>query len=582
MATSTSAQETSTRTDRADAVQMSRSVHSGSFISRLTTGTGAFDLVGRRRYYYMFSTLLVVASILLILLRGFHLGTAFAGGTTFSFEPGAGASQVSQSDVTRVLDQSIGQGNVSAVQTLGGKTVQAALKTLSETQINAGRVALAKAFSPAGGVTGVSASDVSSSWGQQISNRAILAVIIFLVAVGLFIWVRYEKRVAIGAVLSTLHDVLVTAGIYALAGFEVTPATVIGLLTILGFSLYDTVVVYDKVQENSKGLTSLLRRTYPESANLAINQTIMRSLNTSLIAMLPVAGLLVAGIAVVGGGTLKDLALVLLVGMLVGAYSSLFVAVPIAVDLKIREPGIKNHTARVLAKRRADGLIVDADGDPVGRKTLPGSEPARFSSGAVTSSPTGLKAGAPPKPGVKPRRQGRAAPNATVGSKRPPSVGSTPLSASGRGASGQATSGQGTFDSALSDTGVAGTALSDTGVAGTALSDTGLAGTALSDTGVAGTALSDTGFAGTDVPAVGSGRIGSEAETSTTGAIPTTKPSARPPLAGSTPQPVESAQLSQPEPTVASGAKSPSKSAAAGRTRRPAAKVARPTGKRGR
>lgn len=383
-----------------------KAAHSGSFMSRLTTGTGAFDLVGRRRYYYMLSGFLVVGSILVMLLRGFHLGTDFAGGTTLTFVPGADASTVSNSQVTEVLDKAVGAGNVEAVQTLGGKTVQATLKALTEPQVVAGKSALNTAFAPVGGV---SASDVSSTWGAQISQRAILAVIIFLVLVGVFIWIRYEKRVAAGAVLSTLHDVVVTAGIYALAGFEVTPATVIGLLTILGFSLYDTVVVYDKVQENAKGMTSLLRRTYPETANLALNQTIMRSLNTSLIALLPVAGLLVAGIAVLGGGTLKDLALVLLVGMLVGAYSSLFVAVPIAVDLKIREPAIRSHTARVLAKRRADGVMVDADGDLVGHKYLPGNEPARRSAVGVpaVAVASGLKPSAAPKPGVRPQRSAR-------------------------------------------------------------------------------------------------------------------------------------------------------------------------------
>ncbi len=391
-----------------EAARMSRAVHTGSFLSRLTTGTGAFDLIGRRRYYYMFSGFLVVASILLILLRGFHLGTDFAGGTTLTFTPAAGTPAVSTASVAEVLDKAVGADNVETVQTLGGRTLQATLKALNENQVAAGKTALNAAFKPAGGV---SASDVSSTWGAQISNRAILAVIVFLIAVGIFIWVRYEKRVAIGAVLSTIHDVLVTAGVYALASFEVTPATVIGLLTILGFSLYDTVVVYDKVQENAKGMTSLLRRTYPETANLAVNQTIMRSLNTSLIALLPVAGLLVAGVAVLGGGTLKDLALVLLVGMLVGAYSSIFVAVPIAVDLKIREPGIRSHTARVLAKRRADGLIVDADGDPIGHKTLPGGERARPVRVGVPRTPVGagLKAGAPPRPGVKPQRPGRPA-----------------------------------------------------------------------------------------------------------------------------------------------------------------------------
>ena len=385
-----------------------KAAHSGSFLSRLTTGTGAFDLVGRRRYYYYFSSFLVVGSILVMLLRGFHLGTDFAGGTTLTFVPSAGAAAVPNSQVTEILGRAVGAGNVESVQTLGGKTIQATLKALTEPQVVAGKSALSSAFHPAGGV---SASDVSSTWGAQISQRAILAVIIFLVLVGAFIWIRYEKRVAAGAVLSTLHDVVVTAGIYALAGFEVTPATVIGLLTILGFSLYDTVVVYDKVQENAKGMTSLLRRTYPETANLALNQTIMRSLNTSLIALLPVAGLLVAGIAVLGGGTLKDLALVLLVGMLVGAYSSIFVAVPIAVDLKIREPAIRSHTLRVLAKRRADGVMVDADGDLVGHKYLPGNEPTRRTTVGVPAfaAASGLKPSTAPKPGVRPQRPGRSA-----------------------------------------------------------------------------------------------------------------------------------------------------------------------------
>jgi preprotein translocase subunit SecF len=396
---------TGTEVSHEEMLRLNKAIHSGSFLSRLTTGTGAFNIIGRRRYYYMFSTVLVVGSILMIALRGFNLGTDFAGGTTLTFVPSAGAANVSNSSVTKVIDDALGAGTAEAVQTLGGSTIQVTMKVLPEQSVAAGKAAITKAFTPTGGVSG---SNVSSSWGAQISERAILAVVVFLIAVGLLIWIRYEKRVAIGAVGSTLHDVLVTAGIYSLTGFEVTPATVVGLLTILGFSLYDTVVVYDKVEENSKGMMSLLRRTYPETANLAVNQTLMRSLNTSLIALLPVAGLLVAGVAVLGGGTLKDLALVLLVGMLVGAYSSIFVAVPVAVDLKIRQPIIKAHTARVLAKRRHDGLIVDADGDPIGRKVLPGMEPVKPTRVGVPAVPvSGLKAGAPPKPGVKPVRPGK-------------------------------------------------------------------------------------------------------------------------------------------------------------------------------
>lgn len=416
-----------TATDTADAVshdeavRLSKAMHSGSFLSRLTTGTGAFDVIGRRRYYYAFSSVLVLISLLFIVFRGFHLGTDFAGGTTLTFTPTA-TSSASISSTTEVLDKALGAGNLVTVQTLGGKTIQATTKALTESQVAAGKSALTQAFSlPKGAVSG---SDVSSTWGAQISERAILAVVVFLIAVGLFIWIRYEKRVAAGALLSVVHDVVVTAGIYSIAGFEVTPATVIGMLTILGFSLYDTVVVYDKVQENAKGLTSLLRRTYPETANLAVNQTLMRSLNTSLIALLPVAGLLVAGVAVLGGGTLKDLALVLLVGMLVGAYSSIFVAVPISVDLKLREPIIMAHTARVFAKRKHDGIIVDADGDPVGLKTATGTERVRVRVPTVAPpSVSRLKAGAPPKPGVKPQRPGR--PTSTRVSARLPAPGGT-------------------------------------------------------------------------------------------------------------------------------------------------------------
>jgi len=158
---------------------------------------------------------------------------------------------------------------------------------------------------------------------------------------------------AVAALMALIHDVVITSGVYSIVGFEVTPATVIGLLTILGFSLYDTVVVFDKVKENTRGLLGLTRRTYGEAANLALNQTLMRSINTSLIALLPVMGLLVVGVGLLGVGTLKDLALVQLAGMAIGALSSIFLATPILVDLKMREPKYKQQAARVLARRES-------------------------------------------------------------------------------------------------------------------------------------------------------------------------------------------------------------------------------------
>jgi preprotein translocase subunit SecF len=406
---------------------------SAGFWVRLSTGTGAFNVLGRRRWYYIVSTALVVASILFIVFRGFQFGIDFAGGTTLEFQPADG-QPVSTSEVAAVVTTATGV-EPDAVQTVGSR-IQVSTAALSAEQVTAARDALVQQFNPTGGV---SDSAVSETWGSEISERALLAVLVFLVAVAAFLWIRYERRVAVGAVVSTLHDVIVTAGIYSLVGFEVTPATVIGLLTILGFSLYDTVVVYDKVQENTKGLTSLTRRTYTEAANLAINQTLMRSINTSLIALLPVAGLLVAGVAILGSGTLKDLALVMLIGMLVGAYSSVFIAVPLAVDLKIRDPVIRAHTNRVLAKRKSDGLVVDADGDPIG--WLPDAEGLRRAQAvaaarseaatreaAVAAGTATLAPGAAPRPGAKPvRPSGKSAgPSQSSGSSSGKSPGRSP------------------------------------------------------------------------------------------------------------------------------------------------------------
>lgn len=380
-----------------------------SVLNRLSTGTGAFNIIGHRRKYYAFSACLVLGAALSMVIRGFNWGMDFIGGTQLTFTPPRG---LSTAEVSSVVTQAYGSAP-DAVQTVGSN-VAVSMPTLDASAVSSLKAALTSAFQLTGGV---SDSAVSETWGGEISSRALVAVLVFLVAVAAFIWLRYEKRVAFGAVVSVIHDLIVTAGIYALIGFEIAPATVIGLLTILGFSLYDTVVVYDKVQENTKGLTSLLRRTYPEAANLAINQTLMRSINTSLIALLPVAGLLVAGVRL-GGGTLEDLALVMLVGMLVGAYSSVFLAVPMAVDLKLRDPQIKSHTARVVAKRKNDGIIVDSDGDPIGRTgdraaVVPGAVLTSDAPGGADSAAGGasmvpaarvLTPGAAPRPGAKPQR----------------------------------------------------------------------------------------------------------------------------------------------------------------------------------
>src|SRR5262249_50633618 len=201
--------------------------------------------------------------------------------------------------------------------------------------------------------TDVTISSVSSSWGSEITRKALVGLAVFLVAVCAFIALRFEPKMAIGAIVALIHDLVLSAGVYSLIGFEVTPSTIVGLLTILGFSLYDTVVVFDKVAENTRGILGSTRQTYSEAANLAVNQTLMRSINTSLFALLPVAGLLFVGAGLLGVGTLKDLALVLFVGLAAGACSPIFIAPPVVAALREREQRYAALRKRVLAKRAA-------------------------------------------------------------------------------------------------------------------------------------------------------------------------------------------------------------------------------------
>ena len=190
------------------------------------------------------------------------------------------------------------------------------------------------------------------SWGKEVAKRSLIGLIVFLVLVVLFIWAYFrEWKMSVAAIVALAHDVVITVGIYSLAGFEVSPATVTGLLTILGFSLYDTVVVFDKVRENTKNLRAT-RKTYAEAANLAVNQTLVRSINTSIVALIPVGAILYVGAVQLGAGSLKDLALALFVGMAAGAYSSIFIATPLLVQLKAPEAANRAIEKRLATRRR--------------------------------------------------------------------------------------------------------------------------------------------------------------------------------------------------------------------------------------
>ncbi|OBK17673.1 protein translocase subunit SecF [Mycobacterium asiaticum] len=328
------------------------------FLSRLYTGTGAFEVVGRRKLWYAVSGAMMAIAILAILIRGFTFGIDFKGGTTLSMPSSGTAGTIQVDQVEDIFNKTIGKDPESVVTVGKGAsaTVQIRSETLSNEQTEKLRTALFDAFHPKGpdgnpSKKAISDAAVSETWGGQITKKAVLALVVFLVLVAVYITVRYERYMTLAALAAMIFDITITAGVYALVGFEVTPATVIGLLTILGFSIYDTVIVFDKVEENTHGFQHTTRRTFAEHANLAVNQTFMRSINTSLISVLPVVSLMVVAVWLLGVGTLKDLALVQLIGIIVGTYSSIFFATPLLVTLRERTELVRTHSRRVLRRR---------------------------------------------------------------------------------------------------------------------------------------------------------------------------------------------------------------------------------------
>ena len=315
----------------------------GNIGGRLYRGEVSIEFVGRKRLWYAISGLILVISIAALLVRGLDYSVDFKGGSVFQFTaPAATSTQISQ------VVETAGGGSDAIVQTVGLGSSRSWQVQTDKLQFNEGtkvQDALASHFHLA--VNAVSTTFVGPSWGGQISEKALEALIAFLIAIVIYLSIAFEWKMASAALIALAHDIVITIGVYALTGFDVSPATVIGLLTILGYSLYDTVVVFDKVRENTAGLLGTGRSTYSQAANLALNQTLVRSINTSVIALLPVASILVVGVALLGAGELKDLALVLFVGMLSGTYSSIFIATPVLADLKEREPQYKALAKRV-------------------------------------------------------------------------------------------------------------------------------------------------------------------------------------------------------------------------------------------
>ena len=359
------------------------------FLQRLYRGETRIDFIGTRVRWYAASGLIVLICVLSFIIRGFNEGVEFKGGSSFQI-PVAGTSI--STDRANTAFTNAGAPPAEAPQAVGsGSTKQIVVNTKTLNPKQQDKVVTSVANQLGIDKAKISPKTFSSRWGHDTTVSALQGLVIFLIAVSIYISLRFQWRMAVGGMLALLHDLIVAAGIYSLVGFEVTPSTIVGLLTILGFSLYDTVVVYDKVAENAKDILAGSRMTFSEAANLAVNQTLMRSINTSLIALLPVGGLLFVGAGLLGVGTIKDLALILFVGLASGAYSSLFLATPIVVDLTERDPQYKALTKRVEAKRSSEARRI---------------EEAALTGAAVAPKRTGAPAPAP-RVGARPERRKR-------------------------------------------------------------------------------------------------------------------------------------------------------------------------------
>ena len=317
-------------------------------VSRLYRGQTTFDFVGRRRAWFIASSIIIIVGMISLGTRGLNLGIDFKGGSSWEvLAKGVTQQQATDAVTAAGLSQ-------PTVFILGGKTVNVedninSLPPAQQATVSANVIA---ALAKLGNVPTdqVSSSTVGPTWGGQISKRALLALLAFFVAVVLYISVRFEPKMALAAFIAMLHDLLVTVGIYSIFGFQITPDTVIALLTILGYSLYDTVVVFDRVRDNTRGILKEGRLTYSEMVNLSMNQTLARSINTSLVAILPVLSVLLVGAELLGATTLLTYGIALFVGLVSGAYSSIFIASPLLAVLKEREPRMKELAARVNAR----------------------------------------------------------------------------------------------------------------------------------------------------------------------------------------------------------------------------------------
>ena len=319
----------------------------------LYTGKRSIDFIGRQRTWYAISVVLIILALVGVFARGLNFGIEFRGGSEYRISNVNSTISYEQRAQQAVTKAGISGNVVSTV--IGGNTVRVQTEAAGDRNDQV-KAALGSEFGVA--PTSVSASLIGPSWGQSVSSKAIQALIVFLVLVSVVMAIYFRTwKMAVSGLVALVHDLVITVGIYALFGFEITPSSVIGFLTILGYSLYDTVVVFDKVRENTTSAMTTQRQTYTQAANLAVNQTLVRSINTTVVALLPIAAILVVGFTKLGPGTLLDLSLALFVGIAVGAYSLIFIATPLLVDLRRAEPAVK-ELERIATRTQAKSRTI--------------------------------------------------------------------------------------------------------------------------------------------------------------------------------------------------------------------------------
>ena len=410
----------------------------------LYTGRKSIDFIGRTRLWYAISGVIILLALGGLFLKGLDMGIEFVGGAEYKVS-NLSASKANQDTADAVSEAVAGSGIDAAkapvVTTSGQDSILVQTEALTTEQ--AREISQIILDTTGAQSSDLSQTEIGASWGKEVAQRSLIGLIVFLVLVVLFIWAYFRQwKMSVAAIVALAHDVLITVGVYALSGFEVTPATVTGILTILGFSLYDTVVVFDKVRENTRNLREK-RQSYSAAANLAVNQTLVRSINTSVVALIPVGAILYVGAVQLGSGSLKDLALALFVGMAAGAYSSIFIATPLLSHMKASESEVKaaEKRAKQREKQQADryasvpafdeGMAVEHDpngprpagaladdsvGEPVGRPAS--GQPGAF--GASEQGAMGRGRTAPPSRGPvgESRSSGRSQPTRQPRSKR--------------------------------------------------------------------------------------------------------------------------------------------------------------------